>query len=66
LRRRRDDILASSPLRVAENLAWGDAFVAEWQAFYANVVERRSPKTSPADVRQDLELFRDMIALMRG
>ena len=45
---------------------WGDPFVAEWQAFYANVVERRTPKTSPADFRQDLELFRDMIALMRA
>jgi hypothetical protein len=40
--------------------------VAEWQAFYTNVVERRAPKTSPADFRQDLELFHDMIALMRG
>ena len=50
----------------AELAAWGDAFVAEWQAFYANVTERRAPKTSPADFRQDLELFRDMIALMRG
>jgi predicted dehydrogenase len=45
---------------------WGDAFVAEWQAFYENVIERRAAKTSPADFRQDLELFRDMIALMRG
>ncbi|MBA3944873.1 MAG: Gfo/Idh/MocA family oxidoreductase [Herpetosiphonaceae bacterium] len=49
----------------AELPAWGDAFVAEWQAFYTNVVERRTPKTSPADFRQDLELFHDMIALMR-
>lgn len=45
---------------------WGDAFVAEWRAFFSNVVERRQPKTSPADFRKDLELFRDMIALMRG
>jgi predicted dehydrogenase len=50
----------------AEHPAWSDAFVAEWQAFYTNVLERRAPKTSPADFRQDLELFRDMIALMRG
>lgn len=50
----------------AELPAWGDAFVAEWQAFYTNVVERRAPKTPPSDFRQDLELFRDMIALMRG
>jgi len=48
-----------------EHPAWGDPFVAEWQAFYENVVERRTPKTPPADFRQDLELFRDMIALMR-
>ena len=46
--------------------AWGYAFVAEWQAFYENVIERRAAKTSPADFRLDLELFRDMIALMRG
>jgi predicted dehydrogenase len=50
----------------AEHPAWGDAFVTEWQAFHTNVVERRQPKTPPADFRQDLELFRDMIALMRG
>ncbi len=50
----------------AELPAWGDPFVAEWQAFYTNVVERRAPKTPPADFRQDLELFRDMITLMRG
>ena len=50
----------------AEQPQWGDAFVAEWQAFYTNVTERRTPKTTPTDFRQDLELFRDMIALMRG
>ncbi len=49
-----------------EHPAWGDAFVAEWHAFSTNVVERRIPKTSPADFRQDLVLFHDMIALMRG
>jgi len=48
----------------AEHPAWGDAFVSQWQAFYENVAEKRTPKTSPADFRQDLELFRDMIALM--
>jgi predicted dehydrogenase len=46
--------------------AWGDAFVAEWRAFATNVAEGRAPKTLPADFRQDLEIFRDMIALMRG
>ncbi len=44
---------------------WGDAFVAEWQAFYRNVMEKQSPKTSPADFRQDLELFGEMITLMQ-
>ncbi|MFN8489500.1 MAG: Gfo/Idh/MocA family oxidoreductase [Caldilineaceae bacterium] len=44
---------------------WGDAFVAEWQAFYANVTEQRTPKTSPADFRHDLELFHEMIRLMQ-
>jgi predicted dehydrogenase len=48
----------------AEHPAWGDAFVAEWQAFYTSVVEGRPPKTSPADFRQDLELFHAMIARM--
>jgi predicted dehydrogenase len=49
----------------AEHPAWGDAFVAEWQAFYENIIGHRAPKTSPEDFRLDLELFRDMIALMR-
>jgi predicted dehydrogenase len=49
-----------------EHLTWGDAFVVEWQAFHKNITERRTPKTSPDDFRKDLELFRDMIALMRG
>jgi len=50
----------------AELPGWGDAFVAEWREFYTNVVERRAPKTPPADFRQDLELFQQMIALMRA
>jgi predicted dehydrogenase len=50
----------------AELPAWGDAFVAEWQAFYTNVVEQRATKTPPSDFRKDLELFRDMIVLMQG
>jgi predicted dehydrogenase len=49
-----------------EHPTWGDAFVAEWLALYENVAEKRLPKTSPADFRKDLELFRDMIALMRS
>ena len=46
--------------------SWGDPFVAEWEAFHENITHQRTPKTSPADFRQDLELFGDMIALMRG
>ena len=45
---------------------WGDAFVAEWQSFYASVVESQPVKTSPADFRQDLELFAAMIGLMEA
>ncbi len=48
-----------------EHPAWGDAFVAEWRAFSTNVREGRTPKTTPADFRQDLELFRDIIAQMK-
>lgn len=44
---------------------WGDAFVAEWQALYTNITENLTPKTSPADFRQDLELFAEMIELMK-
>jgi predicted dehydrogenase len=45
---------------------WGDAFVAEWRTFYANVIEGREPKTSPADFRHDLELFRTMVSSMQS
>ncbi len=45
--------------------SWGDAFVNEWEAFYDNVVSHRMPKTSIADYRKDLEIFRDMVALMK-
>jgi predicted dehydrogenase len=45
--------------------AWGDPFVAEWEAFYDNVTHDRMPKTSLADYRQDLLLFKEMIGLMR-
>jgi predicted dehydrogenase len=45
--------------------AWGDPFVSEWQAFYENIVHNRIPKTSPTDFVQDLELFTQMISLMR-
>ena len=47
-----------------EHPAWGDAFVAEWLAFHDNVRHGRAAKSSPADFRQDLELFQQMIAAM--
>jgi predicted dehydrogenase len=41
-----------------------DSFGAEWLEFHHNIVEEGKPKTSVADAREDLEIFRDMIALM--
>jgi predicted dehydrogenase len=43
---------------------WGDAFVNEWVALYNNIARGKTPKTSLADYRQDLELFQAMAALM--
>jgi predicted dehydrogenase len=43
---------------------WGDPFEAEWRAFHSSVVNRTQPESSPADFREDLELFRDMVELM--
>lgn len=48
-----------------EHPAWGDAFVAEWRAFHANVTQRSAPKTTPADFRLDLELFGEMVRLIK-
>ncbi|WP_029074824.1 Gfo/Idh/MocA family protein [Kaistia adipata] len=42
-----------------------DSFGVEWRDFHTNVTEGRTPKTSLADARADLEIFRDMIALMQ-
>lgn len=50
---------------VQQSTTWGDAFVLEWVAFYENVTQRRHPKTSPQDARDDLTLFRDMIEAMK-
>jgi predicted dehydrogenase len=44
---------------------WGDPFVAEWKAFYQNIMENKAPKTGPADFLHDLELFAEMVRLMR-
>ena len=43
---------------------WGDAFAEEWRAFHCNVINGQQAKTSPADFRDDLLLFRDMIQHM--
>lgn len=43
----------------------GDAFVVEWRRFHQNIAEKRTSKSSIADARQDLELFRDMMAVMQ-
>ncbi len=51
--------------RTAGSLAWRDSFQVEWEAFHANVTAGTRPKTSLDDARQDLMLFRDMIAAMR-
>ena len=41
-----------------------DSFGVEWREFHRNIVEGRRPKTSIADAREDIVIFRDMIALM--
>jgi predicted dehydrogenase len=43
---------------------WGDPFVVEWQDFHLNIQQHKEPKTSPADFRQDLELFQAMARLI--
>jgi predicted dehydrogenase len=45
---------------------WGDPFVAEWKAFYENILEHKMPKTGPTDFVDDLELFAEMSRLMRA
>ena len=42
-----------------------DSFALEWQSFYEDIRHRRQPKTSVADAREDLVLFRDMVGLMQ-
>ena len=41
-----------------------DSFVAEWRAFHGNVTERKMPKTTLRDARNDMVLARDMVAKM--
>lgn len=47
------------------NPAWSDNFTMEWLDFYDNITQKRAPKSSPEDFRKDLELFADMVRLMR-
>jgi predicted dehydrogenase len=41
-----------------------DSFVAEWRAFHANISNGTRPKTSIEDARNDLVLFKEMVARM--
>jgi predicted dehydrogenase len=41
-----------------------DSFVASWRAFHENVSERKRPKTTLADARNDLVLARDLAGKM--
>jgi predicted dehydrogenase len=52
--------------RQATSLAWRDPFSVEWEAFHASVRSGTPPKTSLADARQDLVLFREMVVSMRA
>jgi predicted dehydrogenase len=51
--------------RIDSHPSWGDPFIAEWNALYDNIVEKRAPKTGPEDFAQDLVLFGEMARLMR-
>lgn len=53
---------------ITENVhpGWGDPFVSEWEALHQHIHDHTLPKTSPEDFRHDLELFGNMIDLMRG
>lgn len=44
--------------------SWGDPFVEEWRAFHRHVSDGTSPKASPADFREDLELCREVAGAM--
>jgi predicted dehydrogenase len=45
--------------------AWGDPFVEEWKAFHNNIMQGNRPKSDPTDFAQDLELFAQMVRLIR-
>ncbi len=50
--------------RIESHPVWGDPFIAEWNAFYDNIISNLTPKTGPRDFAQDLELFGEMVRLM--
>ena len=41
-----------------------DSFGVEWRDFHENIARKRTPKTSIADAREDLVIFKQMIELM--
>ncbi|HEX2280479.1 MAG TPA: hypothetical protein VHG52_01830, partial [Thermomicrobiales bacterium] len=43
-----------------------DSFVVEWEAFYESVTKGAPVKTTIADAREDLELFREIIEAIRA
>ncbi|WP_154447748.1 Gfo/Idh/MocA family protein [Halovulum marinum] len=43
-----------------------DSFVIEWTAFHRKLTEGRTPKTSVADARADLEIFQEIIGHLRA
>jgi predicted dehydrogenase len=45
--------------------AWGDPFIAEWQAFYDSIIHSGETKTSPKDFRKDLEIIAEMVSAMQ-
>ncbi len=60
-----DRIVAATAEKPKEDISGVTFRVAEWQAFYDNIMNHTEPKTSAADFRKDLELFQEMIRLMK-
>jgi predicted dehydrogenase len=60
---------ADGDVGVTERLVqpdWDDPFLAEWRTFHDNITRQLEPAASPADFREDLELFLEMIRLIQG
>jgi predicted dehydrogenase len=51
--------------QTAVHPAWGDPFVEQWKAFYLSVTQNRQPKTDPTDFVEDLQLFSEIMALLK-